>query len=399
MSKPYSSIEDAITALQAGKMIILVDNEDRENEGDLVIAAQYATPEMINFMTLYGRGLICLSLTEECIDKLNLPMMTNRNRSPYGTAFTVSIEAREGVSTGISAHDRAKTIQVAISPHSTAYDIVTPGHIFPLKAMKGGVLKRTGQTEGSVDLMKLAGLHPSAVICEVMNDDGTMSRRPELMLFAKKHAIPMVTIQSLIDYRIQHETLIQETASSRLPLKHLGDFTMTVFQNELDSQEHFVLSKPSLSSSEPPLVRIHSECITGDVFGSCRCDCGEQLRLSLEMLSKHGGMLIYLRQEGRGIGLSDKLKAYMLQEKGLDTVEANVELGLPVDRREYGIAYQILKLFGINDIQLLTNNPDKLNALQKYGIHIVNRIPVIIAPSDNNQHYLMTKKKKLGHLL
>ena len=399
MTYPFVSIEQAITELQQGRMVILVDNEDRENEGDLVIAAAHATAEAINFMSKNGRGLICLPMAERLIDKLKLPMMASCNRSPYGTAFTVSIEAAKGVTTGISAQDRAHTIQIAIDPNSDSSDIISPGHVFPLRARRGGVLKRAGQTEGSVDLMRLAGLTPAAVICEILNEDGTMSRRDDLLVFSQKHAISMVAIKDLIEYRIRHETLIEPMATSRIPMHQHGDFTMTVFSNQLDDAEHFSLTKPPLFTNQVPLVRIHSECITGDVFGSCKCDCGSQLQQSLALISAEGGILIYLRQEGRGIGLANKLKAYALQEKGYDTVEANEQLGLPVDNRDYAVAFQILKQMGVDVVRLLTNNPYKVEAIQQYGINVSERIPLAIEPTDENRAYLKTKQEKLGHLL
>ncbi|MCP0913344.1 MULTISPECIES: GTP cyclohydrolase II [Legionella] len=399
MTNPFTTIEHAIAELQRGGMVILVDDEDRENEGDLVIAAEHASAEAINFMSRFGRGLICLSMEGKLIDKLNLSMMANHNRSPFGTAFTVSIEAATGVSTGISAQDRARTIQVAIDPESGPNDIISPGHIFPLRARDKGVLERGGQTEGSVDLMKLAGLTPAAVICEVINDDGTMSRRDDLLAFSQQHAIPMATIKDLIAYRIRHERLVEEVASSRIPLHKYGNFTMAVFTNQLDSAEHFALLKDPVIPNQVPLVRIHSECITGDVFGSCKCDCGSQLHQSLEMIAKEGGVLIYLRQEGRGIGLANKLKAYALQEQGLDTVEANLKLGLPVDNRDYAIAFQILKYLGIDVLRLITNNPQKITAISNFGIKVCDRVPLSIKPTPENQHYLKTKKEKLGHLL
>lgn len=397
MTHPFSTIEKAILDIQAGRMVILLDDEHRENEGDLVIAAEYATAEAINFMTKYGRGLVCLPMSSEYIDRLGLPMMTTHNRSPYRTAFTVSIEAATGVSTGISAQDRARTVAVAIDAMSGPHDVISPGHIFPLRAASGGVLTRAGQTEGSVDLAILAGLKPAAVICEIMNENGTMSRRDELAEFSKLHDISMVTIQDLIDYRIQHETLVTVMANSRVPLHALGDFTMTVFSNQLDSAEHFALVKAPYSSI--PLVRIHSECITGDVFGSCKCDCGSQLQQSLALIAKEGGIFIYLRQEGRGIGLANKLKAYALQEQGYDTVEANLMLGLPVDDRDYAIAYQLLKHFGVGEIRLLTNNPHKISALAQYGLNVVERISLEVKPTVENHHYLKTKQDKMGHIL
>lgn len=397
MTHPFATIEQAILDIQAGRMVILLDDEDRENEGDLVIAAEYATADAINFMSKFGRGLICLSMTGEMIDRLGLPMMTSHNRSPYRTAFTVSIEAATGVSTGISAQDRALTVDVAINPQSLPKDIISPGHMFPLRARDGGVLERGGQTEGSVDLAKLAGLKPAAVICEIMNENGSMSRRDELALFSKQHGISMVTIQALIDYRIQHETLITEVAESRIPLQDKGDFTMKVFSNQLDNAEHFALVKGPIC--QKPLIRIHSECITGDVFGSCKCDCGSQLQQSLSLIAKEGGILIYLRQEGRGVGLGNKLKAYALQEQGYDTVEANLMLGLPVDNRDYAVAYQILKYLDVDNIRLLTNNPQKIESIEQYGMTISERVALAVEPTHENRVYLKTKKDKMGHIL
>lgn len=399
MKHSLATIEQAIELLKAGKMIILMDDEDRENEGDLVMAAEHVTHEAINFMSRFGCGLICLPMADKLIDKIQIPMMAQNNKSPYGTAFTVSIEAATGVSTGISARDRAHTIKVAIDSASGPADIISPGHVFPLRARKKGVLERAGQTEGSVDLARLAGLIPAAVICEIINEDGTMSRRDELALFSQKHQIPMVTIKDLIEYRIRHENLVQEAATTPIPLQNKGVFNMTVFENELDSSEHFALVKPPLFGNQVPLVRIHSECITGDVFGSCKCDCGKQLEHSLDLIAEEGGVLIYLRQEGRGIGLANKLKAYALQEQGLDTVEANLQLGLPADDRNYAIAYQILKHFGIEALRLLTNNPLKIEAIERYGITVTERIPLEITPTSENRGYLKTKKNKLGHLL
>jgi 3,4-dihydroxy 2-butanone 4-phosphate synthase/GTP cyclohydrolase II len=397
MSAPFATIEQAICDIKAGRMVILLDDEDRENEGDLVIAAEYASAEAINFMSKFGRGLICLSMTAQAIDRLGLPMMTSHNRSPYRTAFTVSIEASTGVSTGISAQDRARTVAVAIDSNSLPSDIISPGHMFPLRARDRGVLERAGQTEGSVDLTKLAGLNPAAVICEIMNENGSMSRRDELAAFSKQHGIAMVTIQDLINYRIQHETLVTELAKSRIPLRDKGDFAMTVFSNQLDGAEHFSLVKGPVKAH--PLVRIHSECITGDVFGSCKCDCGSQLQHSLDLIAKEGGILIYLRQEGRGIGLANKLKAYALQEQGYDTVDANLMLGLPVDNRDYAIAYQILKVLGVDNIRLLTNNPRKVAGIEQYGMNISERISLSVEPTHENRVYLKTKQDKMGHIL
>ena len=399
MNHSLATIEQAIATIKAGKMIILMDDEDRENEGDLVMAAEHVTPEAINFMSRLGCGLICLPMADELIDKIQLPMMAQNNKSPYGTAFTISIEAAVGVSTGISARDRAHTIKVAIDPKSGPLDIISPGHIFPLRARKKGVLERAGQTEGSVDLARLAGLIPAAVICEIINEDGTMSRRDELESFSKKHQIPLVTIKDLIEYRIRHESLIQPAATTPIPLPDKGVFNMTVFDNVLDSSEHFVLVKPPLFGNQVPLVRIHSECITGDIFRSCKCDCGKQLEQSLSLIAAEGGVLIYLRQEGRGIGLANKLKAYALQEEGLDTVEANLKLGLPADDRNYAIAYQMLKYLGIEALRLLTNNPLKIAAIERYGVTVTQRIPLETEPTNENRGYLKTKKDKLGHLL
>lgn len=399
MTKHFITIEQAIADLKNGRMVILVDDEGRENEGDLVIAAEHVTAQSINFMARFGRGLICLPMAEELIDKLHLPMMTTCNRSPYGTAFTVSIEAASGVSTGISASDRAHTIQVAIHPDTMPADIISPGHIFPLRARTGGVLKRAGQTEGSIDLVRLAGLTPAAAICEIINEDGTMSRRDQLIEFSREHGISIVTINNLIEYRIRHESLVEATVVTRLPLQKHGEFTMTLFANQLDNHEHFALVKPAAIDGQVPLVRVHSECITGDVFGSCKCDCGAQLEQSLALIAEQGGVLIYLRQEGRGIGLTNKLKAYALQEEGYDTVDANVQLGLPVDSRNYGVAFQILKHMDIDEVRLLTNNPHKVEAMTQYGINVTERIPLLVPATPENETYLKTKQEKLGHFL
>jgi 3,4-dihydroxy 2-butanone 4-phosphate synthase/GTP cyclohydrolase II len=399
MSNLFASIQQAMDELQAGRMVILTDDEDRENEGDLILAADYATPEAINFMSRFARGLICLPMEGRLIDALGLSMMTASNRSPYGTAFTVSIEAAQGVSTGISAQDRAHTIQTAIHPDTRPSDVISPGHVFPLRAHDKGVLARAGQTEGSVDLARLAGLTPAAVICEIMNEDGSMSRRDDLILFSKQHNIPIVTIRDLIHYRIYHETLIDAVATSRIPLKGRGDFTMTVFRNSLDDAEHFMLSKPARNPAHVPLVRIHSECITGDLFGSEKCDCGSQLDQSLAFIAAEGGVLIYLRQEGRGIGLANKIKAYALQEEGLDTVQANEQLGLPVDNRDYAVAFQMLKWMGMHTVRLLTNNPAKVAALCAYGVTVSERLPVGVAATDENRDYLRVKQEKMGHFL
>lgn len=399
MTSQFVSIEKAIEVLKNSGMVILIDDEDRENEGDLVIAAEFITPEAINFMSLYGRGLICLSMSEAIAERLQLPMMTETNASPYGTAFTVSIEAASGVTTGISAKDRALTVKAAIHPESKPSDIISPGHVFPLKAKKNGVLERKGQTEGSVDLARLAGLQAAAVICEVINDDGTMSRRDDLIEFSKTHHIPLVTIKDLLQYRLKHESIVELAAETCIPTEQYGQFQMSVFNNVIDKAEHFALIKEPNFPNQVPLVRIHSECVTGDIFGSCKCDCGKQLERSLKLISSQGGLLIYLRQEGRGIGLTNKIKAYNLQAQGMDTVEANVHLGLPVDSRDYVIAYQILKYYGIDTVRLLTNNPQKIDTLTNYGIKVSERVPLEVEASKESFSYLKAKQEKLGHLL
>ncbi len=396
----FNTIEEAIEEIRQGRIVILVDDEDRENEGDLCIAAEKVTPEAINFMAKYGRGLICLSLTPERIEELQLPMMTNANSSPYGTAFTVSIEAKRGVTTGISAHDRATTILTAIDPKTGPDDLVKPGHIFPLRARAGGVLQRAGQTEGSVDLARLAGLYPAGVICEIMNEDGTMARVPELMQFAKEHGLKIVTVKDLIEYRMRKETLVKRVAEVKLPTSYGGEFRAIAYENIVDDNVHLALVKGEISPDEPTLVRVHSECLTGDVFGSCRCDCGDQLHTAMRIVEKAGkGVILYMRQEGRGIGLVNKLRAYVLQDEGLDTVEANIKLGFKPDLRDYGIGAQILVDTGVKKIRLMTNNPRKIVGLEGYGLQVVERIPVEIKPGDKNLGYLKTKKKKLGHLL
>lgn len=393
------SIEEAIEEIKQGKMVILVDDEDRENEGDLTVAAEKVTPEIINFMAKYGRGLICLAMAPELIDKLELPLQPQRGRSKFGTAFTVSIEAKEGVTTGISAADRATTILTAIKDGVTPEDIVTPGHVFPLRAREGGVLERAGQTEGSVDLARLAGLKPAAVICEIIKDDGTMARRPDLEKFAQEHNLKICTIEDLIRYRLRFDSLVDEIARAKLPTRW-GEFELIGFESKTDGKVHLALVKGTWSPNEPVLVRVHSECLTGDVFGSLRCDCGSQLQTALQMIEKEGkGALLYMRQEGRGIGLGNKIKAYHLQDQGKDTVEANLELGFPPDLRNYGIGAQILLKLGINKMKLLTNNPKKIVGLEGYGIEVVERVPLEIPPSENNLNYLRTKKNKLGHIL
>jgi len=396
----FDTIEDALDDIREGKMVILIDDEDRENEGDLTIAAEKVTPEVINFMAKFGRGLICLSMTPERVEYLKLPMMADMNTSRFGTAFTVSIEARKGVTTGISAADRAKTIQTAIDPKSKPEDIARPGHIFPLRAQPGGVLKRAGQTEGSVDLAKFAGLYPAGVICEIMNEDGTMARVPQLAKFARKHDLKMITIKDLIQFRMRNQCLVTREAVTTLPTVHGGEFKAIVFGNQVDDTENVALVKGDIGPDDEVLVRVHSECLTGDVFGSKRCDCGDQLHKALAMIKKEGkGVLLYMRQEGRGIGLANKLKAYALQDEGFDTVEANEKLGFKPDMRDYGIGAQILVNLGVRKMRLITNNPKKLIGLEGYGLSVVDRVALEVTAHDKNIKYLKTKKKKMGHML
>jgi len=397
---PFATIEEALDLIRQGKMIILVDDEDRENEGDLTIAAEKVTPEVINFMAKYGRGLICLSLTEEKVDALKLPMMSNDNKSRFQTAFTVSIEAKEGVTTGISAYDRAKTILTAIADHAKPEDLVTPGHVFPLRARKGGVLVRTGQTEGSVDLARLAGLKPAGVICEVMKDDGTMARMPDLEIFAKQHDLKIVKIADIISYRMRTESFVHPVAESILPTIYGGPFRIIMYENDVDSFQHIALVKGEIAGYEPILVRVHSECFTGDVLGSLRCDCGDQLHQAMRMVDQEGkGVILYMRQEGRGIGLANKLKAYCLQDHGRDTVEANEELGFKDDLRDYGVGARILVDLGVKKMRIMTNNPRKIKGLEGYGIEVIERVPIEIPPKKENVRYLKTKRDKMGHIL
>jgi 3,4-dihydroxy 2-butanone 4-phosphate synthase / GTP cyclohydrolase II len=392
-------VQEAVEEIRQGRMVILVDDEDRENEGDLTMAAEKVTPEAINFMTKYGRGLLCLSMIEDKIRGLNLPMMVSNNKSRYGTAFTVSIEAAKGVTTGISAYDRAITILTAVDEDATADDLISPGHVFPLRAKSGGVLVRAGQTEGSVDLARFAGCTPAGAICEVMNEDGTMARLPDLIKMAEFHGLKICTIRDIIRYRMSHERLVRRGAETLLPTDVGGEFRLIVYENDVDHHDHVALVKGDINADEPVLVRVHSECLTGDVFGSLRCDCGSQLQKAMRMVAEEGtGVILYMHQEGRGIGLLNKIKAYELQDQGCDTVEANIRLGFKPDLRDYGIGAQMLYDLGVRKMRLMTNNPKKIVGLEGYGIQVVEQVPIVIDPCATNLRYLTTKKEKMGHL-
>jgi 3,4-dihydroxy 2-butanone 4-phosphate synthase / GTP cyclohydrolase II len=396
---PFATIEEAIEDIRAGRMVVVCDDENRENEGDLTLAAQFATPEAINFMAKEGRGLICLALTGERCDELSLNLMAAKNEAPLQTAFTVSVEAREGVSTGISAADRAHTIQVAIDPGSEPEDLVQPGHVFPLRAKDGGVLERAGQTEAAVDLARLAGLNPSGVICEIMNDDGTMARVPDLIPYCGRHGLKMITVADLIAYRRRTEQLVERVVATKLPTA-FGEFTAVGYRSLVDEKHHVAMVKGEVTGEKDVLIRVHSECLTGDVFHSLRCDCGEQLEAAMAMIESEGrGVLLYLSQEGRGIGLLNKLRAYKLQEEGLDTVDANLKLGLPADLRDYGIGAQILVDLGLTSIRILTNNPKKIHGLEGYGLSVAEQVPIRSIPNPHNEDYLNAKRDKLGHRL
>jgi len=394
-----ANIKEVLEDLRQGKMIILVDDEARENEGDLTIAAEKVTPEAINFMAKYGRGLICLALSPENVEKLKLPLMVYDNRSPFQTAFTVSVEARQGVTTGISAADRAHTILTAVAEDAKPEDLIQPGHVFPLRARRGGVLFRTGQTEGSVDLARLAGMKEAAVICEIMNEDGTMARMPDIEKFSKKHDMKIAAVADIIAYRMRTESFVHSAAETILPTPY-GEFKAIAFSNDIDDYEHLALVKGNIDPDSEVMVRVHSECLTGDVFGSYRCDCGEQLKKSLEMVQEEGlGVILYLHQEGRGIGLVNKLKAYKLQDEGFDTVEANEQLGFGPDLRDYGVGAQILVALGVRKMKLITNNPRKIIGLEGYNLQVTSRVPIEIEPRPENRKYLLTKCQKLGHLM
>jgi len=394
-----ATIREAIEDIKAGKFVIIVDDEDRENEGDLAIAAEKVTPDAINFMAKYGRGLICMPVLGQRLDELQIPMMVSENTAKFGTAFTVSVEAKRGVTTGISAADRARTIKTIIDPNTKPEDLARPGHMFPLRAREGGVLVRAGQTEAIVDLCKLANLYPAGVVCEVMNEDGTMARLPQLEVIAHKFGIKIISVADLIAYRRRHEKLVHRVAEARLPTRY-GEFAAIAYRSDIDPDEHLALVMGDISNGGPVLVRVHSECLTGDVFGSLRCDCGEQVSLAMETIGKEGrGVFLYMRQEGRGIGFHNKIRAYALQDKGLDTVEANISLGFAPDLRDYGIGAQILADLGLHQIRLLTNNPKKVIGLEGYGLKVIETVPIVASPNPYNLHYLEIKKKKLGHLI
>jgi 3,4-dihydroxy 2-butanone 4-phosphate synthase/GTP cyclohydrolase II len=394
-----ATIPEAIEDIKAGKFVIVVDDEDRENEGDLVMAAEKVTAEAINFMAKYGRGLICMPLTGERLEALRIPMMVANNTSKFTTPFAVPVEAREGTTTGISAADRARTVQVMIDPKARPEDILMPGHLFPLRAREGGVLVRTGQTEATVDLARLAGLYPAGVLCEIMNEDGTMARMPQLEIFAKKHGLKIISVADLIAYRFRHERLVTRVAEARLPTP-FGEFKVIAYKSNTDPDEHLAMVMGDVSTDEPVLVRVHSQCLTGDVFHSLRCDCGEQIEMAMKRIAGEGrGVVLYMRQEGRGIGIHNKIKAYALQDKGLDTVEANLSLGFKADQRDYGVGAQILADLGIRKMRLMTNNPKKMSGLASYGLTITEQLPITTQPNPHNRSYLATKQKKMGHLL
>jgi 3,4-dihydroxy 2-butanone 4-phosphate synthase/GTP cyclohydrolase II len=394
-----ATIPEAIEDIKAGKFVIVVDDEDRENEGDLIMAAEKVTPEAVNFMAVHGRGLICMPVTGQRLDELKIPMMVVNNTAKLGTAFTVSVEAREGTSTGISAGDRARTVQAIIDPKTRPEDLVYPGHMFPLRAKDGGVLVRTGQTEATVDLARMAGLYPAGVCCEIMNEDGSMARLPQLEVIAKRFDLKIISVADLISYRFRHERLVQRVAEAKLPTPY-GEFKVIAYKSNTDPDEHLALVMGDVATDEPVLVRVHSQCLTGDVFGSLRCDCGEQVHMAMKKIAAEGrGVVLYMRQEGRGIGIHNMIKAYALQDQGMDTVEANLSLGFKADHRTYGTGAQILVDLGIRNMRLMTNNPKKMSGLESYGLKITEQLPLTTEPNEHNRRYLQTKQKKMGHLL